>query len=96
MDSIAAVLYSEYYERDHLVLPMLRQIYNRYLRYFLDDQYILCFNYSSLLLKRLLNYFEPELQAHFYHIDFTENLYPMVTWVMTLFAHTVSLEHGLT
>jgi Rab-GTPase-TBC domain len=89
MDSIAAVLLSEYFNQDYLVIPILRQIYTRYIRYFLDEHQNLRFEYSSLVLKRLLNFYEPELQAHFYSIDFTQNLYPLVSWVMTLFAHTV-------
>ncbi|TNV85028.1 hypothetical protein FGO68_gene2242 [Halteria grandinella] len=94
IDSIAAVLYSEYYERDWLVVPMLRQIYNKYLRNFLDGEGNLCFKYSSLMVKRLLRYYDPELVEHFREIEFTANLYPLVNWIMTLFAHSVPLIKG--
>jgi len=87
MDSIAALLYSDFYCQDHLIAPLLRQIYNRYLRCFLDERKQLSFSYPCVVLKRLLYFFEPELQTHFSQIDFT--CYPLVSWVMTLFAHTV-------
>lgn len=63
LDSIAAVLYYEYFDMDYLVLPMLKQLYDRYILHFMmtDLDKNLCFNYSSLLLKRLLYFYEPDL-----------------------------------
>lgn len=42
-------------------------------------------------MKRLLAYYEPELYYHFRDIGFSHDLY-LVCWVMTLFAHTITIE----
>jgi hypothetical protein len=88
MDAIAAVLYSEYWERDYLVGSMLKQIYTRYIQHFLTEDRQLSFSFSQLQLHRLLSHFSTHLFSHFVLvIDFPYNLYPLVQWVLTMFAH---------
>ncbi len=43
MDSIAATLFSEFYDRDHLVGPLLKQIYQKYLMNFVTEDRNLSF-----------------------------------------------------
>ena len=43
MDSIAATLFSEFYDRDHLVGPLLKQIYQKYLVKFVNEERQLTF-----------------------------------------------------
>jgi hypothetical protein len=45
------------------------------------------------LLKRLLYHYHPDLMTHLSHtLSFTPNLFPLVQWIMTLFAHAVPLS----
>jgi hypothetical protein len=63
---------------------MLKHIYDEYLKHFLDPETgHLDFRYSSLLMKRLLNFFDPELAIELKDID--HSLY-LIKWFMTLFA----------
>jgi len=92
MDSITVVLYTLFPDKDHLVLPLLKQIFLSYLKPFIDkDTKNLSFTYPCLIVQRLLSFYEPELFNHFNSIDFSHNLY-LVRWVMTLFAHSLPLE----
>lgn len=92
MDSIAVVLFTEYIDHPHLVLPMLKQIYDNYLRHFIDKETnSLSFSYPCILVQRLTSFYEPELYNHFNEIEFSHNLY-LVCWVMTLFAHTLPVK----
>jgi hypothetical protein len=43
MDSIAATLFSEFYDRDHLVGSLLKQIYQKYLMNFVTEDRNLSF-----------------------------------------------------
>ena len=72
-----------------MIPSMLKQIYTEYSIHFVDsDTGHLDFRYSSLLMTRLLNFFEPELAGDMKEID--HSLY-MIKWFMTLFAHTLPL-----
>lgn len=69
---------------------MLKQIYEEYSKHFLDPATgHLDFRYSSILMTRLLNFFEPELANDMKDID--HSLY-LIKWFMTLFAHTLPLK----
>ena len=69
---------------------MLKQIYTEYSVHFIDPESgHLDFRYSSILITRLLNFFDPELSQDMKDID--HSLY-MIKWFMTLFAHTLPLK----
>lgn len=69
---------------------MLKQIYSEFSVHFLEPTTgHLDFTYSSLLIARLLNFFDPELAAVMKDID--HSLY-LIKWFMTLFAHTLPLR----
>ena len=69
---------------------MLKQIYEEYSRHFLDaDTGHLDFRYSSILMTRLLNFYDPELANDMKDID--HSIY-LIKWFMTLFAHTLPLK----
>ena len=73
-----------------MIPSMLRQIYDQYSKHFLDARSgHLDFRYSSILMARLLNFFEPELAQEMKDID--HSLY-LIKWFMTLFAHTLPLK----
>eukprot|EP00347_Sterkiella_histriomuscorum_P007206 403349853 len=94
LDSIAVVLYTEYAKigQEHLIITMMKQIFTNYLRHFIDKETNnLSFKYPCILVKRLLAFYEPELYVHFNEIDFQHDMY-LVCWVMTLFAHTISID----
>ena len=69
---------------------MLKQIYDEYSKHFIDPKTgHLDFSYSSILMTRLLNFFEPELANEMKDID--HSLY-LIKWFMTLFAHTLPMK----
>ena len=98
IDTIAATLYVMGFEAGDseflLMIPsILRQIFTKYSRHFLEENSgHLDFSSSSLHMARLMNFFEPELAQDFASID--HSLY-LIKWFMTLFAHTLPL-HVLT
>jgi len=84
------VLYTELcpFQKQHLLVPFLKQIYNTYLKPFIEKEtHNLNFSYASLLTSRLVAFYEPELFKHFHQIGFQHDFY-LVQWVMTLFSHT--------
>jgi Rab-GTPase-TBC domain len=91
------VFYSEFYDQPYLIPQFLKQIYTRYLSPFLnaekDGQ--LSFTYATLLLKRLLYHYHPDLMMHLSSpsLGFTSNLFPLVSWTLTLFSHALPLQH---
>lgn len=95
IDTIAATLYVMGYESQdaqfvEMIPSMLRQVYDQYSKHFLDPKSgHLDFRYSSILMTRLLNFFEPELAQEMKEID--HSLY-LIKWFMTLFAHTLPLK----
>lgn len=73
-----------------MIPSMLKQVYEEYSRHFLDPESgHLDFRYSSILMTRLLNFFEPELANDMKDID--HSLY-LIKWFMTLFAHTLPIK----
>jgi hypothetical protein len=73
-----------------MIPSMLKHIFEEYSQHFLDHKTgHLDFRYSSLLMTRLLNFFEPELANDMKDID--HSLY-LIKWFMTLFAHTLPLK----
>ncbi len=95
IDTIASTLYVTGFESQNssfieMIPSMLKQIYEEYSQHFLDpDTGHLDFRYSSILMTRLLNFFEPELANDMKDID--HSLY-LIKWFMTLFAHTLPLK----
>mmetsp|Transcript_15683 Transcript_15683/g.24061 ORF Transcript_15683/g.24061 Transcript_15683/m.24061 type:complete len:113 (+) Transcript_15683:2985-3323(+) len=73
-----------------LLPQMLRHVFEEYSSHFLDPTTgHLNFKYSSILMTRLLNFFDPELANDMKDID--HGLY-LIKWFMTLFAHTLPLK----
>jgi len=69
---------------------MLKQIYSEFSIHFLDPNTgHLDFKYTSILMTRLLSFFDPELASAMKDID--HSLY-LIKWFMTLFAHTLPLK----
>lgn len=95
IDTIASTLYVTGFESQNntfieMIPSMLKQVYEEYSRHFLDPESgHLDFRYSSILMTRLLNFFEPELANDMKDID--HSLY-LIKWFMTLFAHTLPIK----
>ena len=69
---------------------MLKQIYTEYSVHFVHPETgHLDFRYSSILMTRLINFFDPELANDMKDID--HSLY-LIKWFMTLFAHTLPMN----
>lgn len=73
------------------MLPsILRQVFQEFSLHFLEPSSgHLDFRYSSILMTRLLHFFDPELANEMKDID--HSLY-LIKWFMTLFAHTLPLQ----
>jgi len=54
-----------------MVLPLLKNMYSKYLNPFIEKETNrLNFQYAALVTNRLTSFFEPELFAHFSNIGF--------------------------
>lgn len=95
IDTIASTLYVTGFESQNfkfieMIPSMLKQIFQEYSSHFLDPETgHLDFHYSSILMTRLLNFFDPELANDMK--DINHSLY-LIKWFMTLFAHTLPLK----
>lgn len=95
IDTIAPTLYTAGFEALdsellEMIPSMLKQIYLEFSTHFLDPSNgQLDFRYTSMLMTRLLNFFDPELANVMKDID--HSLY-LIKWFMTLFAHTLPLK----
>lgn len=95
IDTIASSLYvmgleNQNYKFMAQLPTLIKHTYEEYSKHFLDPATgHLDFRYSSLLMTRLLVFYEPELALEMKDID--HSLY-LIKWFMTLFAQTLPLR----
>ena len=92
IDTIASSLFVMGFESQspkfiELLPTILKHTYDEFSKHFLDPETgHLDFRYSSLVMTRLLNYFEPDLAVDMKDID--HSLY-LIKWFMTLFGQAL-------